>query len=76
MSSSLRKTKSVYHLSDSTNQNLEECRQKSTEQQTLNILLKSLTILTNVAIGSIVIYNLYYINHHLIDVKDAIENLF
>ena len=45
-------------------------------QRKLYIFLKTVTILTNVTIGTIVIYNLYYINRRLVDVKESIDNLF
>jgi hypothetical protein len=45
-------------------------------QKNYNNCLKSLRIITNVTIGTIVIYNLYHINLHLIELKYAIEHLF
>ena len=45
-------------------------------QRKLYIFLKTVTIFTNVTIGTIVIYNLYYINRRLVDVKESIDNLF
>ena len=45
-------------------------------QRKLYIFLKTVTIFTNVIIGTIVIYNLYYINRRLVDVKESIDNLF
>lgn len=55
------------------NENGEKCK---CDEKNIICFSKSLSIITNVAIGSIIIYNLYYINLHLIELRDVIENLF
>ena len=80
MTSSLRKSKSSFQLSETTNK-LEENHhirpsENLTHLSTLDRYTKCASIFGNLIIGSVIIYNLYYINQHLVEVKDAVENLF
>ena len=80
MTSSLRKSKSSFQLSETTDKVEENHHIRSSENltylSTLDRFTKCASIFGNIIIGSAIIYNLYYINQHLVEVKDAVENLF
>ena len=80
MTSSLRKSKSSFQLSETTDKVEENHRIRPSENlthlSTLDRFTKCASIFGNLIIGSVIIYNLYYINQHLVEVKDAVENLF
>lgn len=81
MTSSPQRTKSLFQLPETTNHNVEHnshhlIRAQNDRQVKYDTFLKCLTIFTNMAVGSIVIYNLYYINRHLIELKDAVNTIF
>jgi hypothetical protein len=81
MTSSLPRTKSLFKLSNIPNHNVEESSHNLNHVQDhchikYDAFLKCLTIFTNMTVGSIVIYNLYYINKHLIELKDAVQSIF
>ena len=80
MTSSLRKSKSSFQLSETTDKVEENHHIRSSETlthlSTLDRFTKCASIFGNIIIGSVIIYNLYYINQHLVEVKDAVENLF